>query len=43
LLRGLSPAMIPANDQAGDAIACATESAELFRAAHRDADTALAE
>ena len=42
LLRGLSEAMIR-KGQAGDAIACATESAELFRAAHRDADAALAE
>jgi transcriptional regulator with XRE-family HTH domain len=42
LLRGLSEAMIR-NGQAGDAIAHATESAELFRGSHRDADAALAE
>jgi transcriptional regulator with XRE-family HTH domain len=42
LLRGLSEAMIR-KGQAGDAIACATESAELFRGAHRDADAAMAE
>lgn len=42
LLRGLSEARIR-KGQAGDAIAYATESAELFRAAHRDADAALAE
>jgi transcriptional regulator with XRE-family HTH domain len=42
LLRGLCEAMVR-KGQAGDAIAYATESAELFRAAHRDADAALAE
>ncbi|MGD0018181.1 MAG: helix-turn-helix transcriptional regulator [Candidatus Limnocylindrales bacterium] len=42
LLRGLCEAMIR-KGQVGDAVAYATESAELFRLAHRDADAALAE
>ncbi len=42
LLRALSEAMIR-KGQAGDAIARATESAELFRGARRDADAAMAE
>ena len=42
LLRGLCEAMIR-KGQPGDAIAYATESTELFRAAHRDADAAMAE
>lgn len=42
LLRGLCEAMIR-KSQVGDAIAYATESAELFHRANRDADAALAE
>ncbi len=42
LLRGLSEGMIRKGD-AGDTITYATESAELFRGAHREADAALAE
>lgn len=42
LLRGLCEAMIR-KGEVGGAIAYATESAELFRVAHRDADAALAE
>ena len=42
LLRGLAEALVRAG-QVGEAITLATESAELFRAGHRDADAALAE
>jgi tetratricopeptide (TPR) repeat protein len=42
LLRGLSEAMIR-KGQVGDAIASATESAELFRAGHHEADAMLSE
>ena len=42
LLRGLCEAMIR-KGEAGDAVAYATESAELFRAAHRDSDAAMAD
>jgi transcriptional regulator with XRE-family HTH domain len=42
LLRGLSEAMVR-KGEAGDAVAYATESAELFRSAHRDSDAAMAE
>ena len=42
LLRGLCEAMIR-KGQVGDAIAYATESAELFRRAHRDTDAAVAD
>jgi transcriptional regulator with XRE-family HTH domain len=42
LLRGLSEAMVR-KGQVGDAIAYATESAELFRGSRRDSDAALAD